>query len=61
MTVKQRVILILAAAALLAVVVLFLWIFQKPEESPKGVLVYREAYMQIADRPWQGESLCHNK
>lgn len=61
MTVKQRVILVIAAAALLAVVLLFLWILQKPEESPKGVLVYKEAYMRIADRPWQGERLCHNK
>jgi len=60
-TVKQRVILVIAAAALLAVVLLFLWILQKPEESPKGVLVYKEAYMRIADRPWQGERLCHNK
>lgn len=61
MTVKQRVILVIAAAALLAVVILFLWILQKPEESPKGVLVYKEAYMRIADQPWQGERLCHNK
>ncbi len=61
MTVKQRVVLVIAAAALLAVVFLFLWILQKPEESPKGVLVYKEAYMRIADQPWQGERLCHNK
>lgn len=61
MTVKQRIILALAAAALLVVVILFMWILRKPEESPKGILVYREAYMRIADRPWQGERLCHNK
>lgn len=61
MTVRQRVLLAIAAVAVLAVVVLFLWILQKPEESPRGVLVYREAYMRIADRPWQGERLCHNR
>lgn len=61
MTVKQRIILAIAAVALLMTVILFLWIFRKPEESPKGILVYREAYMRIADRPRQGERLCHNK
>lgn len=61
MTVKQRIIVAVAAVALLAVVLLFVWFLQKPEDSPKGILVYKEAYMRIADQPWQGERLCHNK
>lgn len=61
MTIKQRVVLAAAAVTLLAVVLFFVWYLQKPEETPDGVLVYREAYMRIADRPSQGERLCQNK
>lgn len=61
MTVKQRIALAAAAVALVAVIVFFVWYLQKPEKEPGGVLVYREAYMRIADNPWQGERLCHSK
>lgn len=61
MTIKQRVVLAAAAVTLLAVVLFFVWYLQKPEETPDGVLVYKEAYMRIADRPSQGERLCQNK
>lgn len=61
MTVKQRIALAAAAVTVLVVVFFFVWYLQRPEENPDGVLVYREAYMRIADNPWQGEKLCHNK
>ncbi len=61
MTVKQRILLVLAAVALFAVILLLVWFIRRPEEAPDGVLVYREAYMRIADNPWQGERLCHSK
>ena len=61
MTIKQRVVLAAAAVTLLAVVLFFVWYLQKPEETPDGVLVYKEAYMRIADRPSQGERLCQNR
>lgn len=61
MTVKQRITLIIAALALTAVVFLLVWILRKPEDTPDGVLVYREAYMRMADHPWQGERLCRNR
>ncbi len=61
MTVKQRVALALASLALLAIVFFFVWYLQRPEDMPEGVLVYKEAYMRIADQPWQGERLCHNR
>jgi len=60
-TVKQRITLAIAAVALVAVVFFFVWFLQKPEETPNGVLVYKEAYMRIVDQPWQGERLCHNR
>lgn len=61
MTIKQRVVLAAAAVTLLAVVLFFVWYLQKPDETPDGVLVYKEAYMRIADRPSQGERLCQNR
>lgn len=61
MTVKQRIALVAAALALTAVVFLLIWFMRKPEEAPDGVLVYKEAYMRMVDRPWQGEHLCHNR
>lgn len=61
MTVKQRITLMIAALALVVVVFLLVWLLRKPEDTPEGVLVYREAYMRIADQPWQGECLCRNK
>lgn len=61
MTVKQRVILVLAVIVLVAVIVFFVWYLQRPEDTPDGVLVYREAYMRIADQPWQGGHLCHRE
>jgi len=61
MTVKQRIALAAVALALAAVIVLLVWFLKKPEEAPDGVLVYKEAYMRMADRPWQGEHLCHNR
>lgn len=61
MTVKQRVTLMIAALALVAVVFLLVWMLRKPENTPEGVLVYREAYMRMADQPWQGERLCRNR
>lgn len=61
MTVKQRIALAAAALALVAVVVLLILFMRKPEKAPDGVLVYKEAYMRMADRPWQGERLCHNR
>ncbi|MBR2409088.1 MAG: hypothetical protein IKB07_09090 [Lachnospiraceae bacterium] len=61
MTIKQRILLVLAAVVLFAVILLLVWFIRKPAEAPDGVLVYREAYMRIADNPWQGERLCHNK
>ena len=60
-TVKQRVALLIAALALVAVVTLLVWFVSKPEDKPDGVLVYREAYMRMADQPWQGERLCRSK
>lgn len=61
MTVKQRVALVLAVLALVGVIVFFVWYLQRPEETPNGTLVYREAYMRIADQPWQGGRLCQKK
>ncbi len=61
MTVKQRIALAAAALALVAVVVLLILFMRKPEDAPDGVLVYKEAYMRMADRPWQGERLCHSR
>ena len=60
-TVKQRIAIIVAALALVAVVFLLVWFLRKPKEAPDGVLVYREAYMRMADHPWQGERLCQSK
>ena len=61
MTVKQRITLMIAALVLAAVVILLVWFLRKPEDTPDGVLVYREAYMRMADQPWQGERLCRSK
>lgn len=61
MTVKQRIALAVTALALVAVVVLLILFMQKPEETPNGVLVYKEAYMRMADQPWQGERLCRSR
>ncbi len=61
MTVKQRVALILAVLALVGAIVFFVWYLNQPEAAPNGMLVYREAYMRIADQPWQGERLCHSR
>ncbi|MBQ3028359.1 MAG: hypothetical protein IJD26_04710 [Lachnospiraceae bacterium] len=61
MTLKQRIALAVTALALTAVVVFLIWFLRKPEESPKGVLVYREAYMHVAEQPWQGGRLCRNR
>ncbi len=61
MTVKQRIVLAVVALALAATVFFLVWFLRKPEEAPNGVLVYREAYMRIADQPWQGERLCQNR
>lgn len=61
MTVKQRLVLALAATALVAVVIFLVWSLRKPKETPDGVLVYKEAYMRMADQPWQGEHLCRNR
>lgn len=61
MTVRQKVILVLAVLALAAIVTFFIWYLRKPERTPGGTLVYREAYMRIADQPWQGERLCREK
>ncbi len=61
MTVRQRLVLAAVALALAAVIVLLVWMLKKPEETPDGVLVYKEAYMRMADRPWQGEQLCRNR
>ncbi len=61
MTAKQRVVLAIAAVFLLAVIVFFIWYLQRPEHTPEGTLVYREAYMRIAEQPWQGERLCHSR
>ena len=61
MTVKQRITLLIAALALAAVVFLLVWFLRRPEDAPDGVLVYREAYMRMADHPWQGERLCQSR
>ena len=61
MTVKQRIALAAAALAFVAVVVLLILFMRKPEDAPDGVLVYKEAYMRMADRTLQGERLCHNR
>lgn len=61
MTVKQRIALIVAVVALVAGIIFFVWYLQAPEAAPDGVLVYREAYMRIVDRPWQGGRLCLGK
>lgn len=60
-TVKQRIALVLAALMLAVIVFLLMWFIRRPETAPEGVLVYREAYMRMADQPWQGEHLCRNK
>ena len=61
MTIRQRVILSLAVLALLVVIVLLIWSFRDKPDTPGGVLVYKEAYMRIADMPWQGGRLCGNR
>lgn len=61
MSVRQRVALAVAAVALVAVLFFLVWFLQRPEETPGGVLVYKEAYMRMADQPWQGERLCRNR
>ncbi len=61
MTVKQRVALVLTVLLLAGVIGLFVWYLQRPEETPNGILVYHEAYLRIADQPWQGEQLCHRR
>lgn len=61
MTVKQRVTLVIATLVLAVVVFLLVWFIRRPEDTPEGVLVYREAYMRVADQPWQEERLCRNK
>lgn len=61
MTVKQRVALAISAVILLAIIVFFIWYLQQPEDTPDGTLVYREAYMRIAEQPWQGGQLCHSR
>lgn len=60
-TIKQRILLVLTALIFAAVLVLLVWFIRKPEEAPDGVLVYKEAYMRMAEQPWQGEYLCHSK
>lgn len=61
MTVKQRIMLAVLAVALVATVIFLVWFVRKPEDTPNGVLVYKEAYMRMADQPWQGERLCRNR
>lgn len=61
MTIKQRIVLAVVALALVATIILLVWFLQRPKETPNGVLVYKEAYMRMADQPWQGGRLCHNK
>lgn len=61
MTIKQRIALVAAVLALTAVIVLLILGLKTPEKAPDGVLVYKEAYMRMADRPWQGEQLCHRR
>lgn len=61
MTIKQRILLGLTALFFAAVIFLLLWFIRKPEEAPDGVLVYKEAYMRMAEQPWQGEHLCRSR
>ncbi len=61
MTVKQRIALAAAALILALAVFLLILFLRKPEEAPDGVLVYKEAYMRMADQPWQGERLCRSR
>lgn len=61
MTVKQRIMLAVLALALAATVFFLVLFLQKPEDTPEGLLVYKEAYMRIADQPWQKEKLCLNR
>lgn len=61
MTVKQRIAVAFAAIVLLTVVFFLLWYLQKPEDTPEGVLVYREAYMRIVEQPESGGRLCHSR
>ncbi len=61
MTVKQRIVLAVVALVLAATVFLLVWMLNRPEETPGGVLVYKEAYMRVADQPWQGERLCRSR
>ncbi len=61
MTVKKRVALAAAALVLAAGIFFLVWYLQKPKEAPRGVLVYKDAYMRMIDYPWQGERLCRNK
>lgn len=61
MTVKQRIALVAAVVVLVATISFLVWFFGRPEDTPEGLLVYKEAYMQIAEQPWQGERLCHNR
>lgn len=61
MTVRQRIILSVAVLVLLAVILLLVWSFRDKPETPGGVLVYKDAYMRIADMPRQGGRLCGNR
>ncbi len=61
MTMRQRILLSVAGLALLAVILLLVWSFRDKPETPGGVLVYKEAYMRIADQPWQGGRLCRSR
>lgn len=61
MTMRQRILLSVAALALLAVILLLVWSFRDKPDTPGGVLVYKEAYMRIADKPWQGGRLCSGR
>ncbi len=61
MTVKQRIVLAVAAVLVTAMVVLLVWFLRRPEKTPDGVLVYKEAYMRMVDRHWQGEQLCRSE
>lgn len=61
MTVKQKVILVAAILIFAALIVFTVWFLRRPQKTPDGVLVYKEAYMRMADQPWQGERLCHGR
>lgn len=61
MTMRQRIFLSLAVLALVAVILLLVWSFREEPDTKGGVLVYKEAFMRIADQPWQGGRLCRSK